>query len=292
VAAEARTIAGCLPMEGRMTRYAVCTISPEGYPHSAALAEVADSLVGGLAALGHDVIRSPRTDHSDRRQIVLGAHLLPRYPQALAGDVVLYNLEQIHDGTQWLGPGYLELLGRHRVWDYAQRNIDALAAKGIGGVRLLPIGYVPELSRIAPADEDIDVLLVGSLNERRMQLVNAIRRKGLRVDAVFGSYGPERDRLYARARIVLNAHFYESKVLELVRVSYLLANRRFVVSERGADPAVESEFADGILFADYDDIPAVCAAHVGAVDARRRIAERGFEIMRSRDLVEFLRAVV
>lgn len=283
---------GCQPKEGRMTRYAVCTISPEGYPHSAALADVADSLVRGLAALGHDVVRSTRTDHADRRQIVLGAHLLPRHPQPVAGDVVLYNLEQIHDGTQWLGPGYVDLLRRFPVWDYARKNIDALAALGVADVRLLPIGYVPELTRIAPRDEDIDVLLVGSLNERRMQLVNAIRRKGLRVDAVFGCYGEERDRLYARAKIVLNAHFYESRVLELVRVSYLLANRRFVVSERGTDPAVEAEFAEGICFADYADIPAACAAHVSAADERRRIAERGFGIMQGRDLVTYLRQVV
>ncbi len=275
-----------------MQGFAVCTISPEGYPHVAALAEIAESLHAGLATLGHDVIRSTRTDHAGRRQIVLGAHLLPRHPQPVSGDVVVYNLEQIHDGTQWLGPGYLDLLGRFPVWDYAQKNIDALAALGIGGVRLLPIGYVPELTRIAPRDEDIDVLLVGSLNERRMQLVNAIRRLGLRVDAVFGCYGEERDRLYARAKIVLNAHFYESKVLELVRVSYLLANRRFVVSERGADPAVEAEFAEGICFADYADIPAACVAHVNAGDERRRIAERGFGIMRGRDLVASLRQVM
>jgi hypothetical protein len=59
-------------------------------------------------------------------------------------------------------------------------------------------------------------------------------------------YGQARDALVARARIQLNVHYYEAKVFEVVRVSYLLANGRFVVSETGADAEEEASFGPGV----------------------------------------------
>jgi hypothetical protein len=67
-----------------------------------------------------------------------------------------------------------------------------------------------------------------------------MRGRGLRVESAFGCYGEERDALIARARIVLNVHYYESKVFEVVRVSYLLANRKCVLSESGSDIDLEA----------------------------------------------------
>ncbi len=55
--------------------------------------------------------------------------------------------------------------------------------------------------------------------------------------------------------LVLNVHYYEAKVLEIVRLSLiLLANRIPVLSERGADPAEDATLADGVAFADYDHL--------------------------------------
>ena len=41
---------------------------------------------------------------------------------------------------------------------------------------------------------------------------------------LFGDYGEVRDRWIARSRVVLNIHFYDIKVAEQVRLSYLLNN--------------------------------------------------------------------
>ena len=83
----------------------------------------------------------------------------------------------------------------------------------------MPIGYAPQLTRIAPAAEDVDVLFVGSLNDRRRTVLDALEAKGAKVERVFGVYGPERDGWLARAKICLNLHFYEARVFEVVRVS-------------------------------------------------------------------------
>lgn len=273
-----------------MARLAVCIVSPPGYVHSLAFQEVAETLVHGLRALGHDVVLTDDPRPPGRRPILLGANLLAKLRQKPARGAILYQLEQIDAGSAWLTPEYKALLASHPVWDYSARNAARYAALGLPAPRVVPIGYVPQLTRIAPApDQDVDVLFYGSVNERRQRILDALRARGLRVEAPFGLYGEPRDRLIARAKVVLNVHFYEAKVFEVVRVSYLLANRKCVVSERGADAAEEREFERGVAFAAYDGLVETCA-RLCADPALRAARERaGFELMVSRDVVPFLR---
>src|SRR5262249_16785613 len=128
--------------------------------------------------------------------------------------------------------------------------------------------------------------------ERRQDVLSALRRRGVKVETAFGVYGGERDRLIARSKVVLNVHYHESKVFEVVRVSYLLANGRFVVCERGGMPDEEMEVAGGVAFADYGDLVQVCVDSRDRPDERRRIAQAGFERMACRDLREYLRRVL
>ena len=61
---------------------------------------------------------------------------------------------------------------------------------------------------------------------------------GINVKALFGVYGRERDKLIARSKIVLNMHHYSSQIFEIVRVFYLLTNRKAVVAECNARDAI------------------------------------------------------
>ena len=81
-------------------------------------------------------------------------------------------------------------------------------------------------------------------------------------------------------------------MFEVVRVSYLLANRRCVVTERGCDAAEEAAFEEGLAFAPYEALADRCLDLLGRPDERRRIAEVGFRIMSSRDEASYLRDVV
>ncbi|MGC3996935.1 MAG: methyltransferase domain-containing protein [Anaeromyxobacter sp.] len=276
-----------------MGRYAVTIVSPPGYVHASAFIEVAETLLHGLRALGHDAVLTDDPRPPGRRPIILGANLLARGNQKPARDAILYNLEQIDEGSSWLTPGFLALLGRHEVWDYSPRNAARYAALGLPPPRVVPIGYVPQLTRIPPAPaEDLDVLFYGSTNPRRQQILDALRARGLRVEAVFGVYGEARDQLIARAKVVLNVHYYEAKVFEIVRVSYLLANRRCVVSERGADPEEERALEQGVAFAPYEELVEACARLAADPAARARLAAAGHELMARRDAAGYLREVV
>ena len=269
-------------------RYAVVVVEPPGYVHSEAFREVAESLAFGLRALGQEALLAagPVPGH---RSIVLGSNLLPSNPLPLAPDSILYNLEQIEPGSVWLTPALLELFRRQPVWEYSERNAAQYPGLGLPAPRVVPIGFVPELVRIPPAPaEDIDVLFYGSVNERRRLILEALSARGLRVHTAFGVYGAARDSLIARSKVVLNLHYYEAKVFEVVRISYLLANRRCVVSERGAAPTEEREFEGGVAFAAYGELVETCARLCADAAARSRLAETGHQVMAQRDARAYL----
>ena len=278
-------------------RYAVSILRQPGNIHSECFRELAETVTGGLNALGHEAVLSEEQDTSasgGRRNIVFGSNLIANLdaPPAFAPGSILYNLEQIYDGSPWLTPGLLAAFRAHTVWDYSQANIQALARYGIPAQHV-PVGYLPSLTRIPPAPaQDIDVLFIGSLAARRLAVLQALERSGLRVMAIYGRYGPERDQFIARAKMILNIHFHEAKVFEIVRVSYLLANRCFVVSETGLDAATEAAFSGGVAFAPYDRLVPICLSYLREPAARQAVAARGFAIMSAIGEADMLRPVV
>jgi hypothetical protein len=273
-------------------RFAVSIISPPNYPHSEAFREMGETLHYALLQMGHDSILTSQTDISEHQHIILGSNLLPFYPTKLSSHSILYNLEQIEPNSPWLQPALLDILRQYPVWDYSQSNIEQLAHLGITSVQYVPIGYVSQLTRICSTEEDIDVLLYGSLNERRWHIIQSLKAHGVKAEAVFGVYGNERDKLIARSKIVLNIHFYEAKVFEVVRVSYLLANQRFVVSERGCNSVEEAMFSEGVVFAEYNDLVKICLDFLSRSEDRRRIAKAGFELMSQRSETDYLKTVI
>jgi hypothetical protein len=258
-----------------MTHFSIWIVSPAGYQHSRCFEEAALALRDAFAVLGFEAPIVTDPGEIRDRAVVLGANLLSS-AQTLPPGLILYNLEQIQRDSPWLTPGYLELLRRYPVWDYSARNIERLKDYGIERVALCGIGYMPALTRIPAAIEDVDVVFVGSLNDRRRHVLDALAREGKSVRAGFNLYGGERDALIARAKLVLNLHFYESQVFEIVRVSYLLANRKCVVSETGHDSTLEGPLRDGVAFAPYDDLAETCLRLLEQPRERARLAARGF----------------
>jgi hypothetical protein len=258
-------------------RFAVTVISPLDYSHSQAFTDVALALHGSLQDLGHDSLLSTRLDNRGRRHLIFGANLLPRYPMPVPPDAVVINLEQVSADSVWMTPAYVEILRRCTVWDYSGANIARLGRLGVQAA-LLPIGYHPQLSRITLGPSpDIDVLFYGSVSDRRRTLLLALDDAGVRLHVAFNVYGRERDALIARSKLVLNLHHYSAQVFELARVSYLLANRVCVVSERGQDDALEQPFESAVKFATYDGLVAACLALLADPAARLALAQRGFE---------------
>jgi hypothetical protein len=270
-------------------RFAVAVVEPPGWMHGECFREVAQTLDHALRALGHDSVQTNRFDLDDRRTIVLQPMLIPWLSLEPPKDPIMYNLEIVFDESPWMTPKLLDLFRRYPLWDYSQANIERLAALQIPRPTHVPIGYVPELTRIAPAPEDIDVLFYGALPPRRRIILDQLTARGLKVQWLFGVYGASRDAWIARSKVVLSFHQYEAQVFEMVRVSYLLANKRAVVCERSADPIDERGLESGVAFADYGELVERCVELCADESARRELGERGYQAFSARSQADILR---
>ncbi len=272
------------------TQFCIWIVSPPDYPHSGVFDEVALGLRSGFARLDMDVPIIRAAENLRGRAIVLGAGLLPKLNlPILPPDLILFNLEQVQPGSPWFNSAYLNLLQKFTVWDYSRQNIRELRKMGITNVAYCGIGYEPELSRIPAVPEDIDILFYGSVNERRKKILDELLQLGIKLKPLFGVYGAERDAFIARAKIILNIHFYEARILEIVRISYLLANKKFVISEIGAGDDLAQKFERGIVFAPYEQLVEMCLRYLNLERERREIAERGFRLFKQHSQAAFLR---
>jgi hypothetical protein len=256
-------------------RFAVVIPRFPGYVHTEGFRELAETVHYGLMALGHDSIMTDQVSSPGRRSIVFGSHLLS-CSSGLDGNAILYNLEQAGSPSM---PS-LALLERHTVWDFSRRNVTFFREKGID-VRRVPVGYVPQMTRIVKQVPDIDVLFYGTLSDRRKRVLDRLQTEGWRVHACSAVYGASRDALIARAKIVLNMHYHDAMpIFESVRVAYPLANEVCVVSEDGE----ESEVFDGAAkVCPYDQISQACVDYLQNDHELRTQARQGFERMRLMD---------
>jgi len=261
-----------------MSKFQITLIRPQGFIHSEAFREVAETLQGGLRSLGHTAEVGENVVDAKAINILLGAHLLPACDsQIVPAGSILYNLEQL--GGANLPAAYYELAARHQVWDYSLRNLEKWKAMSCLHPPVhVPVGYAAELSRIKPAPiQDIDVLFYGSFNPRRNAILNQLKDAGVKVHAAFGVYGTERDELIARSKIVLNIHFYDARVFEAVRLSYLLANSKAVVTECSAETEMEQAAKGAFVAAPYESLVQSCVTLLHNEDGRRQLETRGFE---------------
>lgn len=263
-------------------RFAIVTRSP-GVPHAGAVAEVAETLLHAFTALGYqaEVLRGR---YGPAVNVVLSTTLVREALPLPPPRTILYNLEQFDPQSPWFPEGIRDLLRAHVVWDYSASNLRHLQAAGLAPRGFhLPLGYMPQLSRIEPAAvQDIDVLFYGSINSRRAAVLRNLADRKLRIVRAFNVYGAKRDALIARAKVVLNIHYYDAKVFEMVRVAYLLANRKAVVAEESAGGDLEPDLREGLAVIPYEAL-ADAVEELVRDDARRHALEaRGFEVFRRR----------
>jgi len=262
-------------------KFNICIIQPKDYVHSMAFWELAELLLYSLHDLNHQAAIQFNKIDTDCKNIVIGFHLLDiKYVSQLPKNSVLINAEQFLGGTPW-NENILQWIRSFEVWDYSTQNIEFFKAQGIENIKYLELGYQSELSRIeTKAVQDIDVLFYGSINARRARILDDLKGSGLNVHTSFGIYGKDRDDLIARSKLVLNLHYYDSEIFEVVRVFYLLANSIPVVGEINPSTVVSDIYKNSVLGVPYQELVNACISLIKDAQARNLQGRRGFENMR------------
>ena len=242
-----------------MKKLNICLVRPDNYIHSYAFLELGELLFFSLKELGYEASFGFNHVDPDASNILIGCHLLdPSFIPQIPSSTIILNTEQVYGETDWNKPIFA--WAKHfQIWDYSPKNIEKLNQLGIDRIKLLKLGFQKELARLdLSGPKEIDVLFYGSVNERRKAILDGLEARGLKVKALFGVYGKDRDEWIERSKIVLNHHYYESQIFEIVRVFYLLTNSVAVVGEVNPTTSIDSIYQDGIYATQYEDLISNC----------------------------------
>jgi len=233
-------------------------VQPAGNIHWMGLLDQARYFRFQLRRLGAEVTIAKNRLRHDAVNLVFGAHMGFDPSLRNSHTCIFVNLEQLGIGGAATAPAYLELLATSGVIDYDRANVSAYCADP-ADVPVAPLQFAPYLDAqdtgLALEDRPIDLLFVGSLNERRrawLQRVEATGRSVTHFDAPL--YGEERDHYIRQAKAVVNVHYYEACRFEQARVSHCLSLGTPVISERTPFTTVPEAFEDSVLWVQDEEL--------------------------------------
>ncbi|MEW2914521.1 glycosyltransferase family 1 protein [Leisingera sp. JC11] len=276
-------------------RYNICLVEPQNYVHSGAFYEIADLLLYALRELGHEAALKKNGIDPAARNILIGVHLLnPSMAAQLPPDTIILNTEQL-GGTpgswnqnilQWFSHDFT-------LWDYSDANVAYLKEFGVKRVEKFQFGFQKELCRIPrQQQQDVDVLFYGCINPRRQAVLADLETRGLRVKALYGVYGPERDAWISRSRVVLNLHFYETQIFEIVRAFYLMTNGIPTAAEVNPTTRIDDCYRDGLFCLPYDGLAEGIAGVLQNEDELVRIGAQAKETIARYPQAQLLREIL
>jgi hypothetical protein len=258
--------------------------------------EVIDTVQWGLQQLGHSVDYGLNAVSPTAANILFGAQILSmQLLDDLPPETIVFNLEQLRGvAVADVKPQLAFAAKRFRIWEYSAANLDVWAELGAKDVRLVPVGFAPVLQRIAkPPEQDIDVLFYGLTGQNRLAGFHDIVQSGLTSLFVCGLYGKRRDELIARAKVIVNIGNYDrTNIFEIVRVSYLLANRKAVVVVIDADTVIDDDIRMAVRTTSMSELVADCKRLIGDDAARVTLEDAGFAAMERRDIRIAVRAAL
>lgn len=152
---------------------------------------------------------------------------------------IAYNLEQLTTDKEWTDHMWDRLRAATAVWDYSSINVELLERRGIRAIHV-PFGYARCMEQPLAEFKTHDVVFLGAVNESRMsKLMPLLELYTCRPKRVFLSnscWGDKVGEAYRKSVVGVNMPYYGGRtILEVHRVVHMLANRLWVVSERGSD---------------------------------------------------------
>lgn len=164
---------------------------------------------------------------------------------------IFYHIEQ--QNSYWMTPNYFKIMNQSKVvWSFYPINelsLPQLREKETGYV---PFGYHKSMPlNKKKEDYEYDVLFLGSINERRNNIFNQLRDRGLKVYVNSDVTRDEHIRLMMCSKVYLNIHFYGSdSALETARLSLPLSHSKCVVSEPSMLEQENNHYNDLIVITD------------------------------------------
>ena len=244
--------------QAKSDKFNLVRIVPDNgyYVHAQVFHEIEAAFFFTLKRMGFDVTNTINDFVPDARNIVFGMQHCPVdvVRHDIPKNTIVYSLEQMRDI-----PECIRWCRKYRgleVWDYSILNKETLELAGVENIKVVPIGYVPEISyvdREPPEKRDIDILAYMSPGPRRLKIMDQFKNNpNINFVHLQSCYGEERDSYMARAKLIINIHNYDNKIFEMVRISHALQQGIPILAERAPDTDFPDYMEDTVNLSTYN----------------------------------------
>ena len=246
--------------------------------------EISKSLYYTLLSMNYECKMSNHIDsESDNLYILFGGHTLVQNPPK---KYIVYQLEQFNVSIEKYGKvdinikqEYLNILYNSiKIWDYSKENINYIKKKfNYKNICHVPIGFSQYLERIPKkSKKDIDILFFGSLSKRRTKILDKLKKLVNIKICAYNIWNEEREKLIARSKIVINIHYYYNGIMEMPRLTYLLANKIFIISEYGRNKILNKQLENNLILCKYNELISKCLYYLKNDKERFKIRKQGY----------------
>ncbi|RAR62477.1 hypothetical protein C7401_106153 [Paraburkholderia unamae] len=234
----------------------ICIVQISGNTHALGFLDQARYFQHQFRRLGYEATIEINRIRGECVNFIFGAHAGFDTELARHYRCVIVNLEQLGREGATVSGSYIQLLKTSVVVDYDQSNVSAYRSSS--ETPIITFGYAPYLRSSYSTEIDcrpIDILFVGSMNERRHRILREIQLAGVSVSVLkVGIYGEVRDKEIMRSKAVFNCHFYESARFEQARVFQCLSLGTAVISERSSNTKPPSIFEDSVFWTSIENV--------------------------------------
>ena len=164
--------------------------------------------------------------------IILGAHVIPHVLIELKKKFnckyLILNTEH-YNSDVLRNKYYITLLKENYVADYNKTNIEFLKQKY--DINVLTLFWFEFLQQNKPMIRSIDILFIGSKNDKRVKIEQKLKKKypRLNIQFIYPTEYTDITELLLKSKSVLNIPFYDNNT-ELHRINHALSCRCNVIS--------------------------------------------------------------
>ena len=217
---------------------------------------VAEEIAAALRQVGirsQIIHKMPETGYDEVPHFVI----CPQMFEKLPGLYVSFQMEQ-SVSSRWFTKEYVQQLEKSfAIFDYSLVNIAKLQNMGLYAQQMyhVPIGYLGSYGSVSKnASAEYDVIFYGDIQNSRRRKFIAELSKVYKVKVINDLFGESLQEELARARVVVNIHYYAGALLETTRLWECLSLGKLIVSERAVDMDQHDDLLDLVDFVDVDDI--------------------------------------
>ena len=235
------------------------------HPRPFVFTDYARSLVEVLRAQGIRARHVVNALPYKGRLLVLGwtpAWLRANQAHVHPARAILFNAEQLGSDSPVATEDYLQAMRGWVVADIHASNVRFLQQHLGDEVRAVELPVVPHATaglRVPDLPiEPVDVVFVGSINERRRRTLDALKDQGLSVCEVEGAYGLELMPWLQKARLMVHVHYYETRLFPVLRMLRPAMMGLPVVCEWSVFSGRNDWLSSGIHFCEAEEMAVTC----------------------------------